>query len=795
MALSRAALAPVPPPLSFATLVERSDTFAQTVCSFPSFQSNLIQSVVLARPGAEAEVVQHAERAHAIVHARLRPLVKEFLFLKMRHGSPAEHAMYAKLFAKQVVATDIVERAFYQRLLTRRPICCWLGLDSFLLSEVGGEGFGRHVFPKVGTPAEVPPLLLSRVLSRDEVQVSAFIGLASETHFVNNGDDLTCAYRMKPGTYQPSGVLIGICGPRLEHRGCSEWPHLLVTAEQNTKENGYGAEGAMAAQLPPSHRLLGAWARLYREGDTDRARFYFPTWAEAEAEQRRGGDAYAPLAKGLGLLNTRVFKQRLLLVLEPLLLEANDRALARKCKAYVHLSLFDLTFEAEAIVDDAIQAKLFAEVCDGLLRSLPLPHISDVHFAGFAGLTLPPEIAATVSEAENRIRLHTADRQLADPLDDPTKLLVGMYALNGNAIVGNEYWLGLYSFSSNSLAASCSTIPQLQNPFVNPRICSDTLKYHGKPPPKYRRGEIAEKFGKYRPDKYDSLEALQAALAEYGVESCNLVIGVDFTASNLEQGKYSFAGKSLHHISNDGNMNPYQKVISVICRTLQKFDEDNHIPAFGFGDYETRDTGVFPFWPDGRECEGLEEVLTRYNAVVQERILSGPTNFAPLIDKAIDIVSRTGKYHILVIVADGQVTSEEATIAAIQRASNYALSIVCVGVGDGPWHRMENFDDRIRDRWFYNFHFVDFFQTISGAKNVETSFAHCTLSEIPQQYHAIKQLGLLGSSEAPLQYFEASVAHGLVSVTFAEDDDEPIGSHHILAAQPALLSRRIPRTA
>eukprot|EP00667_Euglena_gracilis_P025148 EG_transcript_29323 len=192
---SRAGLAPAPPPLSFAALVERSEAFAQTVCGFPSFTINLIQSVAADRPGAEVEVVHHAEGAHPMLHARLRPLVKEFLFLKMRHGSPAEHAMYAKLFAKQVVATDTVERAFYQRLLTRRPVCCWLGLDSYLLSEVGGEGFGRHVFPKVGTPNEIPPLLLSRVLSRDEAQVASFIGLVSDTHFVNNGDDLMCAYR------------------------------------------------------------------------------------------------------------------------------------------------------------------------------------------------------------------------------------------------------------------------------------------------------------------------------------------------------------------------------------------------------------------------------------------------------------------------------------------------------------------------------------------------------------------------------------------------------------------------
>ncbi|XP_002266834.1 E3 ubiquitin-protein ligase RGLG3 isoform X1 [Vitis vinifera] len=268
--------------------------------------------------------------------------------------------------------------------------------------------------------------------------------------------------------------------------------------------------------------------------------------------------------------------------------------------------------------------------------------------------------------------------------------------------------------------------------------------------PDYRhRGQLP-----YIADNFNSLDQVTDALRESGLESSNLILGIDFTKSNEWTGRHSFHRKSLHAISNTPN--PYEQAISIIGRTLSPFDEDNLIPCFGFGDASTHDKYVFSFYPDHRYCRGFEEVLARYKEIVPYLKLSGPTSFAPIIDAAIDIVEGSnGQYHVLVIIADGQVSGsldgssgrfspqEQATVNSIVAASRYPLSIILVGVGDGPWDAMKLFDDNIPQRSFDNFQFVDFSKIMSEnmeASKKETAFALSALMEIPFQYRATLRL-------------------------------------------------------
>lgn len=257
-------------------------------------------------------------------------------------------------------------------------------------------------------------------------------------------------------------------------------------------------------------------------------------------------------------------------------------------------------------------------------------------------------------------------------------------------------------------------------------------------------------------DNYDSIEQVVLALIQAGQESTSLIVGIDFTKSNERKGAISFNNKSLHHIGEVTN--PYELAVTVIGETLSALNsEDNNlITCFGFGDESTVDEDVFSFYSDQRPCNGIEEVLDRYRELVPQVRLAGPTSFAPIIETAIDIVENSGRrYHVLLIVADGQVTrssntgigqlslQEQETIDAIVKASKYPLSIVLVGVGDGPWDMMKEFDNNIPHRTFDNFQFVNLTEILSQDISLEqthSEIALAALMEIPSQYLATLEL-------------------------------------------------------
>jgi len=254
------------------------------------------------------------------------------------------------------------------------------------------------------------------------------------------------------------------------------------------------------------------------------------------------------------------------------------------------------------------------------------------------------------------------------------------------------------------------------------------------------------------PDNYTSLEDLNCDLRESGLESSNLILAVDFTESNLENGE---GGTNLHDIS-CSTPNPYLQVIDIFWKALRGYDDDGKIPTYMFGDEQTRNRSVQPLDPtvDDARCNGGEGIKEAYLKRLTEGPckMSGPTNFAPAIRKAIEIVKEEQSHHILVIITDGAVVNARDTEEAIIEASHYPLSIVAVGVGTGgkgknkDFALMEKYDDELPERAFDNFQFVNWTAMIKKYRTVERAtipFTIASLQEVVDQKKDIQELRLL----------------------------------------------------
>ncbi|KAF2069002.1 hypothetical protein CYY_009678 [Polysphondylium violaceum] len=178
----------------------------------------------------------------------------------------------------------------------------------------------------------------------------------------------------------------------------------------------------------------------------------------------------------------------------------------------------------------------------------------------------------------------------------------------------------------------------------------------------------------------------------YGGCEISLIVGIDCTGSNGEP----TSSTSLHY-KHPTKPNDYAQAIVSCGSVLTPYDSDGNIGVYGFGaslpnSYAT--DHCFPMTlTQNPEVLGVAGVLDTYYNNITKVSFSGPTYFAPLIDKVAKIAAKgqsqqNQKYTILMIITDGEITDIDNTIEAIVKASVLPLSIVIVGVGKDSFTNM-----------------------------------------------------------------------------------------------------------
>lgn len=378
-------------------------------------------------------VIQDARDTCIVVHRHYPALVQQFLKHKRLHGSPVEKALYGQhgwSWSRQVA-----------RLIEKRPLVFMGGHDFTMMrdyTQLDDTGEWDHVGETVSSDEHAKErnktLFLKDYLSYDEIMLGSLFGVSGPSYFINDGDRYNKAHPGKPGTYEERGVIVGLVGARFER--ASQMDSIFCIPRERGRRTG----------MDP--KLEGIFRDWFCEVS--------------------GGDVLIDSAEKT--FHAAIYKARIRISADVLLLEASERARVANKKAYVHIVGLGLGVWG---IYGVPQAQYYVETFAAALKELDESarrHIGVLDFA-----YIKPESQTAVDQItalgmDHDIEVRFSKRNPAARLRGPDAdhLLVISYAWDGNSFPGNEYWVHMLSASGDPAAACMSTISELHNPMTNP---------------------------------------------------------------------------------------------------------------------------------------------------------------------------------------------------------------------------------------------------------------------------------------------------------------------------------------
>ena len=175
-----------------------------------------------------------------------------------------------------------------------------------------------------------------------------------------------------------------------------------------------------------------------------------------------------------------------------------------------------------------------------------------------------------------------------------------------------------------------------------------------------------------------------------------LDIGIDFTGSNGHPNDKN----TLHCCRSDQTeRNPYERAILSCANIMANYDYDQLFPVYGFGaiingEFEASMCFNINF-KDDPNIQFVDNIIKEYHKCLRKITFSGPTCFAPIINKIISDIKKEEdilEYHVLMILTDGVINDFEETVDALVEGSFLPLSVIIIGIGDADFKKMEDLD-------------------------------------------------------------------------------------------------------
>lgn len=391
-------------------------------------------------------VADMAARARPLVHEKVVKLMERWIELMKRLGTPDEKKIYR----------DMTPTALTDRLLCCRPLAFLTRADSWLAKD------GRHGAGDWDSTARAE---LDTFLSYDEIKLAALIQVSCPTKLINSGSRDNVGRNGEMGSYIEEAVYVGAVGARFEMEKRMEYQEVLVTKSQNRETAGYGPR--QGGKEDREREVLLLFAKFYKLS-------HLPTWEEVVGGKTEE-HAKVTISGSMEQVyfNKEVYIQRIQLAAETFLMEAESRGQKEGREVYCHAVGLGLgVWQVHPL-----QQTLYLTGWVRALRRLSLKKVTDLDFSWVARSEELPELQHNNQFEKTAVKIIFSRRDPFAPLskNDQDKLVVAMFAWDGNSYIGNEFWDGMLSASGDPAAACCSLIPELLNPDINPSMRGASL--------------------------------------------------------------------------------------------------------------------------------------------------------------------------------------------------------------------------------------------------------------------------------------------------------------------------------
>jgi hypothetical protein len=197
-----------------------------------------------------------------------------------------------------------------------------------------------------------------------------------------------------------------------------------------------------------------------------------------------------------------------------------------------------------------------------------------------------------------------------------------------------------------------------------------------------------------------------------------LAVAIDFSRSNATDP--GGGPENSYHCINPQAPSAYTTAMRSVGDIMKSYDADDKYPVYGFGarlpPSHTVTSDCFALTGDffDPEVQGVDGIIQAYQRALRVVRLHGPTRLQPIIKHMVSMAQSfvdnsqprgmrsegdqpvAQEYFVLLILTDGRIDDQEATVEEVMLAANLPISIIIVGVGNADFTFVDDLANNIQ---------------------------------------------------------------------------------------------------